>query len=235
MMMIRSAVLFSIVLAITATLLVPGAGLQAAALRITNCQTINQPGSYVLTNNLTVTTNQTCLVIAVDAVTIDLAGFSIRGTNQNEGGIIAAEPIVSGQITILHGITVRNGSISNLMSGINLNTADELSSRTCTFSNNLSDGIDADGIVRNNTVVGNGDNGIFALGIVAGNYASSNENGISGSGVLSGNSAIDNHNCGINAFASGLPSGSTVIGNNAGHNNFGLLVDCPLTLLTTLL
>jgi hypothetical protein len=43
------------------------------------CQTISQPGSYELTDNLT--TNGDCLVITADFVTIDLAGFTITGNS----------------------------------------------------------------------------------------------------------------------------------------------------------
>ena len=52
--------------------------------KITTCQTISQPGSYELANNLTATGD--CLVITADGVTIDLAGFSIVGSNTTGRG-----------------------------------------------------------------------------------------------------------------------------------------------------
>jgi hypothetical protein len=80
----RPAALFPIVLALGAMMLAPVAGAQERGGRaegpteIEKCQTINQPGSYKLVKNLA-TTSGNCIVIAVDNVTIDLAGFSITG------------------------------------------------------------------------------------------------------------------------------------------------------------
>jgi hypothetical protein len=44
---------------------------------IEKCQTISEPGSYKLVNNLVAASGADCLVITADNVTIDLAGFSI--------------------------------------------------------------------------------------------------------------------------------------------------------------
>ena len=74
------------------------------------CQTISQPGSYELANNLTA--NGDCLVITADFVTIDLAGFAISGT-----GGPGFTAISGGNV---EGITVRNGSISGFSTGVDL-------------------------------------------------------------------------------------------------------------------
>src|SRR5262245_26996405 len=58
-------------------------GVDAQPTRITKCQTISEAGSYMLANNLIAAGN--CLVIAEDFVTIDLAGFSIRGNGTGTG------------------------------------------------------------------------------------------------------------------------------------------------------
>ena len=51
----------------------------AGPTEITQCQTISQPGSYVLANNLGPELfNGPCLNITVGNVSIDLAGFRLR-------------------------------------------------------------------------------------------------------------------------------------------------------------
>jgi hypothetical protein len=78
-------VFFPIALTIGVVILLPGKGAQAAPTAISACQPISQPGSYVLTTNIVASGD--CLVIAlgVDAVTIDLAGFSISGNGTGTG------------------------------------------------------------------------------------------------------------------------------------------------------
>jgi hypothetical protein len=103
----RLAALFA--LALGATILVAEHDAQAAPTAITACQTISQPGSYQLANNLLNNFGVTCLVITTSFVTIDLAGFSIFADPRRGVGIKAAPS--SGQ---LEGIAVRNGSISGV-------------------------------------------------------------------------------------------------------------------------
>jgi hypothetical protein len=81
----KPAAVFTIALALGATILAPRAGAQAQDARgeegpidIEKCQTISQPGSYKLVKNLTFTSSSgTCLTITANFVTIDLAGFAI--------------------------------------------------------------------------------------------------------------------------------------------------------------
>jgi hypothetical protein len=68
----RSAALFFIAIAFGATTL----GAQAAPKAIRACQTISEPGSYVLERDLVLVGTLDCLDIAADFVTVDLAGFS---------------------------------------------------------------------------------------------------------------------------------------------------------------
>ena len=75
----RPAELFPIALALGAMVLAPGAGArEEGPTEIERCQTISQPGSYVLVHNLTATGD--CLLINADFVTVDLAGFAIIGS-----------------------------------------------------------------------------------------------------------------------------------------------------------
>ena len=65
----RSAALFPIALALGAMILAPRAGAQPQGpTEIATCETINQPGSYLLVRNLTATGD--CLRINADFVTI---------------------------------------------------------------------------------------------------------------------------------------------------------------------
>lgn len=57
----------------------------APAIPISNCQQIQQPGNYHLTQDLTATVF-VCIVVAADNVTIHLDGHTIHGTGQ---GILA--------------------------------------------------------------------------------------------------------------------------------------------------
>ena len=77
----RPAALFPISLALSAMMLAPVAGAREQGLtEIEKCQTISEPGSYKLVNNLTFKgATGACLAITVDFVTIDLAGFTISG------------------------------------------------------------------------------------------------------------------------------------------------------------
>jgi hypothetical protein len=79
----QPAALFPIALALGAAI-APGPGAQAAPTPIRECQTIDQPGSYVLERNLTATGD--CLVITANFVTVNLAGFALTGTGGQGGG-----------------------------------------------------------------------------------------------------------------------------------------------------
>jgi hypothetical protein len=130
----------SIALGLTTAILAPQRGLHAAPIPIKECQTISQPGSYVLEHNLT-STGGDCLVITADFVTIDLAGFTITG-----GGRAAIAAPQGG-----NGIAVRNGSINHFGSGVDLSSArGSLVEGLRVFggTSNPGSGITATGIVR---------------------------------------------------------------------------------------
>jgi hypothetical protein len=197
----KSAALFPIVFALGATI-VAGPGAQAAPTAITACQTISQPGSYQVANDLIGPFAATCLSITVNYVTIDLAGFSILSDPRRGVGITTVAPS-SGQ---LQGIAVRNGSSTVNLSSADLSVVEEVRA-DCGFpSFPIGTGITARGIVKGNTV-GACSTGISATGTVTGNYAINNSTGIK------------------------IGQGSTVIGNTATHNTeFGIVADCPSNL-----
>jgi hypothetical protein len=166
----KSAALFPIALA--AIILAPAAGAREPT-PLRKCQTISQPGSYELADNLTSTGS--CLVIAADFVTVDLAGFSISGVPAiGAVGILTAPS--SGE---LRGIAVRNGSISGFDIAVDLHSAfGSFVEGLRVFAFGSPGGITANGIVKDNIVSGIRGTGISATGIVTGNIASGNEEGI---------------------------------------------------------
>jgi len=228
----KPAAFFAIVLALGAIILAPWARAQAQDARdgpteIEKCGTIDKPGSYKLVNDIAPTPstspNGDCLVITASFVTIDLAGFTISG-GFSTAGIIAES---SGQ---LHGIAVRNGSISN--GGVELGAADGSIVEGLRVSGGFF-GVSAKGIVRGNTVVGIaqphglGGIGISATGTVTGNYVTGSTNGIrvgQGSTVI-GNTATDNRG---NPAAAGIgieaDCPSNLTDNTAVNNNGANLV-----------
>jgi hypothetical protein len=88
----------------------------AAAATIGACQTISQPGTYTLVNNLTAA-NGNCLLVTGSDITIDLAGFTITA---NLGGDAIADTESSTQ----RAITVRNGYINAARFGVILGVTD---------------------------------------------------------------------------------------------------------------
>ena len=200
----RPAALFPISLALGAMMLAPGAGAREPT-QLKKCQTISQPGSYELADNLVATGD--CLVITADFVTIDLAGFTITGNFNNiaPGTAILAAPS-SGH---LQGIAARNGSISSFHVGVDLSSADGSIVEGLRVSGSFGFahsgvGIRASGIVKGNIVTFVNGTGIVATGVVTGNYVAENSIGIE------------------------VGQGSTVIGNTVLHNlNTGIIVNCP--------
>ena len=202
----RLAALFPIALALGATGLAPAASAREPT-PIKACGTISQPGSYELVNNLTATTNDDCLVITTDFVTVDLAGFSITGSTRFPN--VKGSGITAGDNTI--GIAVRNGSILGFGIGVDLGGDGSIVEGLRVFGGNPTNaGIVARGIVKGNTVESIGlpspmagaGVGISATGIVTGNYVSGAPRG----------------------FVIG--EGSTVIGNTV--TVFGaMMVSCP--------
>ena len=145
----RPAAFVPIVLALGAIILAPLAGARAdgreEGLReIEKCQTIDQPGSYRLVNDLTFSgTTGTCLAITADSVTIDLAGFTITGPGPSLSNNTSA--IAAGNDRT--GIAVRNGSISGFDNGVDLEGNGSIVEGLRVFSCSLF-GIIATGIVR---------------------------------------------------------------------------------------
>ena len=206
----RSAAFFPIALALGAIIFVPRGAAQAqdgreeGPIEIEKCRTIDKPGSYKLVNNLSLTgpVSGTCLSISASFVTIDLAGFAITTNLETSGPNFATGIGAQPSSANLHGIAVRNGSISGFGFGVALSSADGSVVEGLRVFGALYPtvtGIDVNGIVRGNTVVDfSGEPGIEALGISA-------------SGIVTGNSVVS----GARAAGMAIGPGSTVIGNTA--------------------
>jgi len=199
----RPAALFPIALTLGAMILAPGAGsADQEPIKIKKCQTISEPGSYQLAQNLSATL-ATCLSITASMVTIDLAGFTISGATGARTGILASGAV--------QGIAVRNGAIFGFLAGVILNAPGSI----------------VEGL-RVEAGLG-GDNGIsIPSGIVKGNTVS----GFSaGSGILVGVGNVTGNYVERNNFGISVGPGGTVIGNTANNNQqFGIVAECPSNL-----
>src|SRR5215472_10364760 len=194
--------------------------LQQGLIAINRCQTIDQPGSYRLVDNLKAAGD--CFVVTAEGVTIDLGGFGMTG-NGTGTAIISREAKTS---SIPQARTeVRNGDISHFALATKLSgTVEGL--RVTSNTGGIFVGV---GIVRNNIVEFNSSIGIrLADGIVTGNFLVANGTGlfVEEAGVVTGNQAAGNK-IGIDVRG----TGSTLIGNIAdGNSQIGMRVGCPSNL-----
>jgi hypothetical protein len=225
MFMKTPAALFPIVLVLGAIILAPRAGAQAqetqeGPIEIEKCRTIDQPGSYKLVNNLTLSDNNgTCLLIKASLVTIDLGGFTISGPPFNPKVINLSLGILGEAPPARSGITVRNGSISGFDEAVLLEGQGSIVEGVRVFGSG-SIGIVARGVVKDNTVFNSNGEGFDAGGTVIHNFAFGNTN----AGILvdAGSTAIgntaDNNGIGIDAFCPSNLTDNTAVSNSPGSN-----------------
>ena len=172
----------------------------AAPRVINSCQTLTEPGSYVVNRNLQATGD--CLVVAADFVTIDLDGFVISGSGTGFG-------VGSPTLVVRRSIAVRNGAITGFGTGVYLDYASDVTIERVIASANAGTGIVVGNYssVRGSQAVTNGGTGI-RVGIggnVNGNTVA--RNGANGISTVEGASVLNN-----------------VSRNNAGN---GVVMDCP--------
>jgi hypothetical protein len=189
-------------------------------IEIDRCQTIDQPGSYRLVNNLRARGD--CLVIRAQAVTIDLGGFAITG--DGTGTAIIGKQAEAGSIPQARTV-VRNGDVSNFALATNLSGTVE--GLRVTFNGK---GIFVPvGIVTGNSVQFNASAGIeVADGIVSDNLVVANGTGIKveEAGVITRNE-VSGNNIGMDLTG----TGNTVVANVVdGNSQIGLRVGCPSNL-----
>ncbi len=198
---------------------------------ISACTTITEPGSYVLTRNLTAAAD--CLVIAADFVTLDLHGWAIIGPGPDapeQATGIRGENRPEAEVP-QRGITVRNGTIAHFQVGVFLPFSVGVVVEEVRVIGSEGNGIIVgDGsTVSGNTATANQEDGIFAHrgSTVSGNTAEGNGAvGIftNAGSTVSGNTAQGNNRAGIVAVG----GGSTIGGNTAqGNTEEGIFVVCP--------
>jgi len=138
------------------------------ATKITSCGTLDTfGGTYVLTANLT--SCDTCLVVANNRITIDLAGYTISGSCKARDcagdDVLCQGPragVTEGGTPWL-GTTVKNGTITGFDVGIDLALSTQNVIRGLTSSANSADGIMVGNhsLVKDSLIEGNGQDGIF--------------------------------------------------------------------------
>ncbi|MBS3168279.1 right-handed parallel beta-helix repeat-containing protein [Candidatus Woesearchaeota archaeon] len=100
-----------------------------SAIDVDNCQTISSTGDYVLTQNITSSEGDSCVVINSDDVMLDLAGFYIHNsTISGAGGIV-----VNGSVTT--NITIMNGFINHTETGILVESNGDITAPFLNISN----------------------------------------------------------------------------------------------------
>jgi hypothetical protein len=177
------------------------ATLFAAPQNLNNCQTISQPGSYVVNRNLAAAGD--CLVVAADSVTIDLDGFTITG-NGTGSGIVESPALATRR-----NVSVRNGTVTGFVNGVFFEHGESVTVERVNASGNSGSGISAGNYatVRANHASFNGDAGIRA------------DKGAN----VSGNTVARNAGSGIIVFEGGNVSANSVRANTGR----GIVVDCP--------
>ena len=219
----RSLVLAAL---LTAGLATAGADRATAQTVLSACGSLTK-GSYKLTRNLTATGH--CLTLLDNFTTIDLNGFVITGDGRIDTYGIRMNPAAPSPI----GIEIRNGTITNFGTAINLPAASGVVVERVRAVRNTGDGIHVGPhcVIKDNVAAGNGSRGLTGGGCVgSGNTASSNAGWglILGEGAtVIGNTTRDNGETGTLTGA-----GSTVASNSSRSNDtYGIYVACPSNVL----
>ena len=217
----------------------------AGAASLSTCGTLKSPGAtYVLTQDLTGCV--TCLVVAADRITIDLATNVISPPFE----LCAGSAGVTDGGVARQGTTVKNGTIMGFDVGVFLGASSRNLIRNLTSSYNSADGIRVGdrSLVKDSVIAYNDENGIIIgnFGQVQGCAIIGHNQGASGFGIfgasrllvtdntvtdnLVGISASDFATVSFNEFLgnsfTGVSAGnnSLVTGNKANDNGAGIAV-----------
>ena len=229
----------------------------AAPTALTACQpgTPLTTGSYVLANNLVADPGRDCLVIFGENITIDLAGFTIRGQPNPDAPGDPGNGITDGHNEYKwDNVVIRNGTITRFgQNGIDLRntssvkiedvrvTANRLRGinvgpysivKDCiVFDNNQHSGVGigvaGSSVVTSNIVTRNVE-GIYADGpgnTIIGNTVNDNSDGISVQ--FAGNTVVNNTANNNKNYGIFADKGSTIVNNTADNNRIGIGVVCP--------
>lgn len=204
---------------------------------------IDQPGSYVLTSNLVVsTTNVIGILIAVDNVTLDLNGHALIGPGIGSGGIDARGI----DARFRKNITIKNGTVGGFQSdgiALQVNSTNNIVKDIKAYNNGLAGIVVTNAIVTNCTANSNSwgiasksstvtnctTNGNDIRGIDAANSnitnCTANDNGAYGIRTVESTiincTANSNGSDGIHAFWHEFGWSSTIISNCTANLNIG--------------
>lgn len=169
------------------------AGTAHAQTKINDCTTITEPGSYVVTKNIRATSTNlipppvgnelpSCILIAADFVTLDLAGFTIDGSNLTTFANGINAPAINGPSH--KGIVVHSGTVANFPgTGVHLFGNGHTVHDIRAFNNSFVGIAVGGGVfepnghrIIGNTAISNGQEGIVVLcpAVVLENVASGN-------------------------------------------------------------
>lgn len=206
--------------------------------------TISASGSYCLSNNITATENNNGITITASDVTLDLQGYTIKGTNQTGTGIYGTE---------ITNIEIKNGTVRDFGNNIDLtvdfvrainirslNPADITLNlgngafvKDCLFTGSPSSGpaVGTASIFVNSISYDNGDGSGFNLlgaGLVTGSVAVGNINGIYvGEGTTVTNNATSGNQAeGISLGGNNLVDQNTAYGNNLSNQGYANISAC---------
>jgi hypothetical protein len=219
----------------------------AGAAPLSTCGTLKTlGGTYSLTMDLV--SCETCLVVANDRITIDLAGHMISMPPDCVGDVFTAGVTDNG--TARQGTTVKNGKIMGFDSGVFLLPSSRSLIRNLISTLNSVYGIVVGdrSLVKDSVITDNGDSGIFIgdFSQVQGCTITGHNQGASGFGIFGGsrllvtdNTIMDNlvgisatdfatisFNDSLGNFYTGVSAGSNslVTGNQANDNGAGIAV-----------
>jgi len=224
----------------------PGA---AAPHVINQCQTLPEPGSYILGKNLSPSGigrgGFDCLLLGDDFITIDLNGFTITGKGANGSAIKLSSDFGGAG----RGFEVRNGTILNFARAIDLRVLGGSPGQNRLERVRIMQNSDFGVVMEGNAIVKDSiftKNGICPLldgcperttngdglnvggnSVVTGNTSSGNAgHRIAASGTIIGNTTIGNGASGLQ-----VGGGSTVVHNVADGNVIGLSIGCPTSII----
>ncbi|ACL17144.1 Carbohydrate binding family 6 [Methanosphaerula palustris E1-9c] len=207
-MQLRNVMALAILLVLSSALLVLPA--TAASIPVNGPVVITEPGTYVLTQDITSSSQIVCIEIKASNVVFDGQGHQISGVNNEGSAGIFVSKDASTPVT---GVTIKNVRLNNWFYGVYLLNAQNSAIQDVTTTGNANAGMvlysgSTGNTISGSTLTGNGRGIILSTS--------------SGSNTISGNTLTGNSNQGIYIFDS---NGNTVNGNTITNNtNAGLFI-----------
>ncbi len=210
-----------------ATVILASSLVPAAPKVLSNCQTIIDPGAYIVGKN--VAASGDCFVIAADNVNLDLDGFVLTG---NGTGSAFVEQLAVGR----KGLNLHNGVVTGFANGIFMLNSTAMVIDRMQFTNNSSSGVHAgDAVtVTNSQVLDNNGSGIVLGQRASVSGCTVNNNAGTGISLNIGSTATGNA-VGRNGGTGIFMAEGGLVANSVSRNNqqYGVLMDCPGTVVSS--